>query len=60
MCTIGARTKEREKDHSKVLLEFSAQKPEETMKKKDPQDKFPCCQVHQHQEHACGTVEQDD
>ena len=57
---IGARIEERQKDHSKVLLEFSAQKPEERTNMKDPQDNFFCCQEHQDQGHACGSVEQDD
>ena len=59
-CTIGARIKERQKDHSKVLLESSVQKAEETVKKKDPQDNFLCCQAHQTRGDACGSVEQDD
>ena len=38
--SIGARTKERHKDASRALLDFSVQKPGETVKKKDPQDNF--------------------
>ena len=40
--------REKKKDHSKVLLESSAQKTEETVKKKDPQDIL-CYQAHQDQ-----------
>ena len=32
-----------------MLLESSVQKAEETVKKKDPQDNFLCCQAHQNQ-----------
>ena len=40
MYTIGARTKKRQKDPSRALFEFSAQKPGQTMKKDHPQDNF--------------------
>ena len=60
MFIIDARTKERQKVLSKVLLEFYAQKQEETTNKKAPQDNFPFCQELRDQVDVCGSVEQED
>ena len=60
MFTFGARTKERKKVPSKVLLEFFAQKQEETMNKKGPPDNFPSCQELRDHFYACGSAEQED
>ena len=60
MFTIGARTKDRKKVLSKVLLEKNAQKQEETMNKKAPPDNFPFCQDLRDQVDACGSAEQED
>ena len=60
MSTVGARTREGQKDPSRALLESSVPNPEETMSKQDPQDNFHCSLANQDQERTCGSVEQDD
>ena len=60
MCTAGARTKERQRVHLKGMLEFYAQKPEETMNKKGPQGNFLFYLEHRDQGDVYGSVEQDD